>query len=154
MFCLCVAYAWAVGPFKRQVKTNAYRFVWINIVAIVRLDNCAIFLFLCHHFPSFHLLFVCSTCRVSSCRAACRCHFLSRVLSSVACCSRASPFVFFICLHLLACSFIIIIIIIPLICFSSTVLPHFTFSSCTVHAASVLAVPRAVAISCHVSSPP
>ena len=97
---------------------------------------------------------VCSTCRVSSCRAACRCHFLPRVLSSVACCSRASPFVFFICLHLLACSFIIIIIIIPLICFSSTVLPHFTFSSCTVHAASVLAVPRAVAISCHVSSPP
>ena len=65
-------------------------------------------LFLFHRSPSFHFLFVYSACRVSSCRAACRCHFLSRVLSSVACCSRAPPFVLFfssvrICLH--ACSF-------------------------------------------------
>ena len=65
-------------------------------------------LFLFHRSPSFHFLFVYSACRVSSCRAACRCYFLSRVLSSVACCSRAPPFVLFfssvrICLH--ACSF-------------------------------------------------
>ena len=75
-------------------------------------------LFLFHRSPSFHFLFVYSACRVSSCRAACRCYFLSRVLSSVACCSRAPPFVLFfssvrICLH--ACSFAFFI---PLICLS------------------------------------
>ena len=40
MHVLCVTYTGAV---QRQVKNNAYRFVWINIVAIVRLGNCTMF---------------------------------------------------------------------------------------------------------------